>query len=157
MVTMRRMNRSPSLRGLLIYEDRPRPPLLRRDDEPKTPDQVLAARGTFYRPPSSPRASATVTIITQGTNRSSLKLQTDTDPVATQESPRGPGGACGGVKENLIIRPSVAIIAVYTRTAKKIIFIEKPISLASVITARGPAPGNPGNLKMLRSHFMGYM
>ena len=86
MVTMRRMNRSPSLRGLLIYEDRPRPPLLRRDDEPKTPDQVLAQRGTFYRPPSSPRASATVTIITQGTNRASLKLQTDTDPTTPRRS-----------------------------------------------------------------------
>merc|ERR1712091_222942 len=115
------------------------------------------ARGTFNRPPSRPKASATVTIIAQGTNRSSLKVRTDTDRVATQESPRGSGGACGGVKENSIIRPSVAIIAVYTRTAKKIIFIEKPISLASVITARGPAPGNPGNLKMLRSHFMGYI
>jgi len=116
-----------------------------------------AARGTFNRPPSSPKASATVAITAQGTNRASLKVRTDTDPVATQESPRGSGGACGGVKENLIIRPSVAIIVVRPRTAKKIIFIERGIILTSVITARGPAPGNPGNLKMLRSHFMGYM
>ena len=39
----------------------------------------------------------TVTIITQGTNRASLKVRTDTDPVATQESPRGPSGACEDV------------------------------------------------------------
>ena len=75
------------------------------------------ARGTFNRPPSSPQASATVAITAQGTNRASLKVRTDTDPVAAQESPRGPGGACGGVKENLIIRPSVAIIVVRAQAA----------------------------------------
>ena len=57
----------------------------------------------------------------------------------------------------LIIAPSVAIIVIRARAAKKIIFIEGGIILTSVITARGPAPGNPGNLKMLRSHFRGYM
>ena len=56
-----------------------------------------------------------------------------------------------------IIAPSVAIIVIRARAAKKNIFIEGGITLTSVITARGPAPGNPGNLKMLRSHFMGYM
>ena len=99
----------------------------------------------------------TVTITAQGVAQASLKVRTETGAVATQESPRGPGGARGGVKENLIIQPRVAIIVVHTRAAKKIIFIERGIILTSVITARGPAPGNPGNLKMLRSHFMGYM
>ena len=97
MVTRRRMSRSPSLRGFIIYDDRPREAPLRRDREPKTPDQVWAARGTFNRPPSSPQASMTVTITTRGTNRASLKVRTDTDRVAAQESPRGPGGACGDV------------------------------------------------------------
>ena len=97
MVTRRRMSRSPSLRGFIIYDDRPREAPLRRDREPKTPDQVWAARGTFNRPPSRQKASVTVAITTRGTSRASLKVRTDTGPVATQESPRGPGGACEDV------------------------------------------------------------
>ena len=55
-----------------------------------------------------------------------------------------------------IIAPSVAIIVVRARAAKKIIFIEQGIILTSAITARGPAPGHFGKMKMLRSYFTGY-
>ena len=93
---MRRMSRSPSLREFIIYEDRPRAPLCAAMTIHKR-HQVWAARGTFNRPPSGLWASTTVTIITQGTTRASLTVRTDTDRVATQESPRDPGGACGSV------------------------------------------------------------
>ena len=102
MVTRRRMSRSPSLRGFIIYEDRPREPPLRRDGDSKTPDQVLATRGTFNRPPSSPRASATVTITTRGANRASLKLLSDTNCVA---APREPA-RFRGVGETKFLSPS---------------------------------------------------
>ena len=69
----------------------------------------------------------------------------------------GPAGLAAAPKVILITRLSVAIIVIRARAAKKIIFIEQGIILTSAITARGPAPGNSGNLKMLSSHFVGYM